>query len=1152
MAGGKELLSRAQRMLDGPPSVRAEAILLLHQVAKEFSGTSYASEAWTLLNQADRSSTDRPSEERWSVGTQRMRERLRRIHKLDQPQLIELLRDFSLQPFVMDALRSRVVEKIADLLSKWIEGANAALAAGGEPSPPISEVETLIELIPHSVKQADMAIRPLGEYRLLKHKFRLRGARKAVAAARMSWQTDEALRLLEDLGHLPPEMEAPVGELWKAYRDIVADRDALDALLGEASRIRPDRWLDLTAASEMLQKFRSLERQPQPPQPWRARAEEQAVKLVTFIEAFLRHKATEVRMLSGVAEFCRQLRDSGLDLHESRFEPRVDWFEVAWAAHEAETRRRAAQARDPNGLEEVARELRARTRNQPAFIQDLLEEQAQAFEHAAEEWRRMLAGKEFDPLPLDGWAVPEAFREQCAQYREYLRQIEEAGRQIDSTIGTDPTPRAILDDVLGLAKEILDQRPDHKQALQLKDRALKLREAFFYDQALRRLDVDGFMRQCGQRPPKIYADLAKHREHLERLTALAQQIGFDDSDGAATWWDSWLAAKRAVEPCTPPSLRRALEEHEEIAIKEWDRLVREQLTARTPPDPENLLRMAETIRMRSAHRYLGEQVVALQQRAYIALLEAYLERHAWYSARKPADGGAAREVLEKCRGYLDQLRDLGEDDPGFVRARMLFEVRQAEMQGLDSIVELLDDRFYLVRSLGNEVHELVLVAVEEAWEKREAGHLDRLVIVVNAMLTDQVPLGVKAKLEEWTAWIRLEKSLRQNPARTAVVEFGKYLDRLRADVQGRGSSGGGVADHRVRRLRRLWEEWKEMKNLQEQAWAGRALRAVDPRLVPGADDPASPLAEQSNALAERARSDLRSRKTIEAEDLEAWRSQLSQEIDVWKNSNGNLDLLPFATESLSVPVELERAARTVQQIGKILEGLRDIQSVDLREDRHRYQLELLAGQLREPDLEEMEFSPEATAVVDRWRALTKLNRDGYIAGRIHKLLAKCRETPEAVAEQPKVFNELFHSLETMVQEFKATKAVGKPMWRLVSEEYCQEVYRDAGIRADLITPPDLAELVSVVQSLDQEHQRFLDAAKRLWEIRPPHMPVGAEFSPEAYPGLLKEFPQTPPRSRITWLLFKQTLAREPYIDILRQARDLLPAWLYEDLLGAAS
>lgn len=1033
-----------------------------------------------------------------------------------------MLQELKKRPLLATRLHSEVTGK----LRRWI----LAAVRGESEELQSRNARRLTEVI-DLISEIDIYSGELKELRQLSDSLfglNYRETARSIFEALLEWDVKEAWRLYESLKNPPEGFREDVGRLHGEIYEVRVTREKAEALFGRAPAGGPSNWIDV---NELVSFSRDVSRFLEGggiPEQWREKLRGESDKSRVAAAKFIEGRAGQAMTFKDVRDFWAEFKalepEQADELKPEPADalpaPQPEWFEAFLEFIAENVGRETAKAVGPEALDEYASGLRGQRDGMPDFVAGGIDSELSRVSGVVEAWRAMRRGEDCPAPSLLPAPVPREFeREFDETYRGRLERIKEAAAGLASA-GGQASEQAYLD-ALGVADAVLKEQPGHALAARLRDEAGQKLALLRVENAVARLDIDELIRLCephaGEWPFSYY--LENRDVLLTWFKPYAMEEPLSDWKLGPIRWMNWKTAVARLPETAPGTLRQAIDREEEKRRGEWYALLTGLNNKRLPP--QTCTEIADS---------LGE---AAEQDATLRALQKNFRRSASVSEAYQRIDAARRTdspEWDEARGIIERLDAEHPRHPDTLRLHTYFEVESAKMKGVEELSLVLRRDWGSVRECVKDAVQILLDAVELAWEKSLAGALDNLRSVSARVLdTEQEPAEQLAQLRRWEEWFAVEQAVTHEESPATLKRLLDYAKK------------GGLREEALRkRLERLERHWVAEDNLVMLSWAQQAFKSS--RL---ADDPVKRLAAESEAAGEAALSALRAKAELTLLELQNIERGLTRRETDWKNLNSYLEFTPGSAGRTS-PEKFRRALKLVRHIITILTGLAELENADLREPKHQDRFADVQGWTRDLPAAD-ETRPSATAVaarpqllklVDRLEPLTKLS---FFLDSIREAAAQARD--EDYLYKSGVLAEVSLRVRALAEKFRLAGVVGGHMWRAVSKDCGETVFRTACIFER--PPADLEELANRLDELNVKENIFRAAVNRLWDARP-RLASESGFTPEAHAEYLDQFPAARPATRRDYLYFGARLADvRPMQTVIEKSLHLLPEWVRE-------
>lgn len=1098
-----ERLQEARVLLDGTDDQHARGLALLREIARDHSGTDCARQALDVIQQVHR--PRRPAEPDPELKSYEWD--WLEIMGLTDPRLVPLLKKLKERPAIAAGLRPRVIQDIG----KWIETT----------LPTVSSEMDQRDL--RALENAGTAFSEIDAYntdeirelRNVLFGIRYQELSCQIRDAAEQWSIEECWKLFAAMQNVPRGFQEQASRLREEIYEADSFRKTAQDLINHSPKNQLAGWPDARKTTDFLKRVEQFVSTTRVPDGWARQLDEQVNNAAGLINGFLKKKAVANANISDLRSFWAEyerLDAGGLSRYVA-----VDrqWFQQCLDQVLKDERSKVEAARNPEELGRIGLRIEGEAERLPQPLSDRLEFFANEVNHLASVWKSMLAGHLFaEPVSQPNLlALPRAIKNEIPKYKAWLKQIEEAFSLIEQ--GGVPAPDETCDQAMRVAEDVLSQHPGHAYAEELKRRIRQRRLANERDRTLLKFDVERFYEliRTGGDDNGCYAGL--ERETLNSLANLARRSELSSWREAEKWWADWRVASSALPDSAPEALMQAVRNQEAIRAREWFRVL-DQVNERNDLGPEE---------HESVARSLTGELERLSLQGYYA--ELYRKAKLGFVSRHIAAG-----QFEEAR---KSLVGLDADHSETIKLQTRVDVEQARATGTDAVANVLRDNWNEVDSAyGDEAQEVLLDALERAWEENEAGALKMLRAVMGRVIQERSRSGTDlADLKRWEAWLTVEDAIKTKASLLSIDELVSYLKQARP--------GDSVFPRRLGRLVAHWQEHADIKML---AWAYQAFSPFAPSVLPG-PDPAEELVKRSDQVADRILKTIAEREDLGLVDLRSLQDELTREQHEWKDLGDFFDRLQHGPKKRHQPSEtFTRAALLVEGLVGIFVTLERLNEADLREESNGARL-AEARLLLKRKFKSFAIQGRVLDQVERLEYLKEV--PGFEpASSIVEIASKCGSGDLGDVFNLRLFPELAEKVRGIAHRFELARAVAGPMWKKVSEECSRMVDENAGILLPPLLPADLNALADRIDLLGAEERAFAEAIEELKKNEPP-VPVEGVFNPEQHLDYLSLFPKRPPGSKKVYRRFDRFAARLSTRAILQQSRRHLPAWIQEYL-----
>ncbi len=1100
---------------------REKALEIIRGIVSEADGTAIAQKAREILEKSER---PRREEERDPV-LEGYSRRWSGVQGLTDPNIVRLLRELKEQTGVAVRLRSTVVRDI----KKWIELVLPKITEGLPPR----EVHTLNEFVTEVSKIDAYRVDEIVPLRRSLFLLQYRELRQRIDEALDRWAMEDAWRLHAQLTPTPVEFKTEVLQLQERIYKVERFRQSVEESLAQMSRKAqatwPATWLDLRMLANSLRNSSGYLAQNRLPSDWRQQVEEAIDRGMLAARTFLEKQTLLAVDSRGLREFWAQYRELELAEIGDGLAPNEDWFRNSLDSIVKDAQAEVADAATPDQLKAISRKLTERSDGLPPLVADRMRKLADEIRVVTANWLAMISGEEFDASATgtSGLPAPDRFVKAAPDYRAHLDRINQALGAIESDAA--PTEADYREGVR-VAKLVLARVGNHSSAIKLQREAERGILCWRLDEALRGWRIEEFLtRTRVDEAEGVYRDLALNPAALRELAKLAGQVEIQGWLDAADWWKGWRERKKQLpqpESDWPDSLRLAVRQQEARRRDQWYGALAILIGADL--SPEEAQQAAES---------LGHELQSLSLQGYYRTL-----------MRKAATGRADRYIdnkqFEKAAAEIAALDEYHEET---LRLRTRLNVEEARTRSVSETANVLFREWHNVARYLPNADQILLDTVQRAWEKEETESLKNLRMVLDravAFFTTGGSDSARAgQLREWAEWLKVEQAIRSGQSLQSVNQMADYLRRAESNDR----SGY------KQRLERLARHWQTSGNTVMLAWAYQAFNRFDPSILPSPRDPVEDLIAEGAQVAKRSLDAIRSMgagvdsvedagnpdgtRRLRA-DVEKLTVALRGHQGKWNELNHYLDLLHYEEHHREPSTEFTGVQRLSESLLKTLEDLDGLRDADWRRDETLETLDAVRRTMMS-EFGGFAMQQKILARIEHWDPLTRLR---FLESRMTEAAELCDSDSPIEIYEERHFADLKRWIGELIGVLTQTGADSWRMWEIASAEYCELVYKKAGILTPKIQPPDLHELAKCVDRLMKEEPEFKRKIEELTEQRP-NVPAHGNFDPQRHPDYLERLPKQPPGSRKVYRRFDRFAMGGPMQTILKQSRAYLPAWV---------
>ncbi|MDQ3802320.1 MAG: hypothetical protein M3416_00465 [Acidobacteriota bacterium] len=1096
----RDLLSKARVLVqDADPQVRQNGLSILRRLGDG----AFAKEAGELLCQYGAEPlVDRDKE------VVEFREYLAPVDSLTHAKLLALIKQAKNNSMLATQVRHAFVSKLKQLIDR-----TSGRAVDSYDENDIAHFRRVIEAV-KEIEIYEAELHPsLVKLRAVELKFRLHHDRPHIDRAMRetgdvsrAWEVIDLVTAdggLEEAGDEGPGGMSEVGEWVEQLKGEIsrvqcAIRDA-ESLAKRAEQLPAEvgSWAEAKETLRFYEEAERFLRERKPPEKHQQALAPALEQSRSAVRVFLEAQAESAATFDDLRLYWKEYHS--LPEQGREFEVSADWFGAFGRSLRQRTQERLGAAESPADVGRWHDELKRDSFGLPpglAFVNDLLK----GLEQVIASWETMRGGGAFR-LPA-GITLPARFAAESEEFREKLERIERATERLDAldVAGNE----AALQEIAGEAERILAEVPGHALARQLK-RAAELKVVSSnVEQAVRRWDIEELARLVdsaeGFKDGYFYE---RNLETLKALQQLARRPAFADWEKAAGWWDKWLREKKGLLMETPAVLTEAFRSVEAARQAEWlgvlDGLKNAELDAAVCENIADSLRVVTE---------------GLDLRAYQDLF-----RRKGVLAR--AQGKIAAGEWDEARALLAELGTNSEAE----RLHTVLRVEEAKAGGVMNWAAALSQHWGNIQRHLDSPENLLLEAVETAWSQgQDAALWEYLLPVMDRVVgySREADSAALHGLRQWREWLQLEQELFQPGAEHSLKSLYRYTrDNSQSDPLF------------AQRQARLVAHWRREQNLVPLVWA----QVVWGKPAVG-DKPLHELIYAAAGAAQQVMQQLGERDDLTPTVVADLLDELVQKEVLFKRVRDVLELSGNRENKARPPEEFVRALGQVKMLLGAMQTLDNSTKVDLRGQKAAEEFRLVSFNLQKNLRGMPPVRKRLLALADSLEPLTNLK---VIEDHIHEAATACGDDESWFKEN--LFDELKRKLAALCERFEKAELVDRPMWREVSAEYCELVFRKACLLSPGPDPADLRALLEEVERLHREELIFREQINGLWKQRPP-VGAGAGSVGTEHERYFSRFPAEPPRSRRDYLYFEHVFAgHDDGKAILRAGQQRLPAWI---------
>lgn len=911
------------------------------------------------------------------------------------------------------------------------------------------------------------------------------------------WEINEAWSLSKQLDDPPSEFRNSVDDLHKRIFDTASVVQNGQALLQRKPSSTPATWTAVAQLIRHIQRLSAFRKNEKVPASILSQLDSDYEEGVKATEGFFKTRAAATSTFEGVREFFAELNSIGAPVDDPSWVPVKEWFKAFLDRTIANTKNRLKKASNHEEVQVIHDELKKERLDLPQTITETLDELMTDLGNVQTKWVKMRSGDDFDVVKPAVLALPTVFKKEAKCFNGYLSEIKDGFTKLQTESGQELEP--LYQSVLAIAEKVLNAQPEHALALKLKERVQRKILTLRIEEVLAQWQLSELFALCKQydTKPECRYFIANETVIRDWLGPVVTQDEFFDWERAPLWWANFRSAEKRLPKPIAKELDNALQREEDRRRIQWHGLLEKLLSQDLPASESEAI------------------AASLQEELELSDLEGYQKRF----EHKAAIGHAYLHIEAGDWPAAERIINGLHEDPGVQKLKLRFEVEQARHSDPAALASILQNKWETIaKCYPSPVYELLLEAINEAWEQEMVDVLATLRIVAAKVLaTDKnIPIAYKKEIASWDQWFRIEEELVKLESTSALKELLAYNSEhkdLGPKLQGR--------------IERLVRRWQEQDNLVLLIWAVNEFHIVL------AENPVEKFQSESINLADGIRVKLEERADLTRDDIVEMDRDLRAKAEQWRKLDGYLDLLRKADRP-SMPDVLQKTKKQVGILLTVLSELDELKASDLRNEHNK--LEAVDFRLQENLEREVALRKPLMAEVARLEPLTKLDS---LLNHIDNAIRRCRQQEDLY--EAGVFLNVATLIKKLIAVFELAQARGLPTWEIGSEEYCRKVYKIGCIKGAI--PPNLETLAQNLEKQEAREVRFRSTVDRLWDEKPV-VGSGGTIRPENYATYYRLFPAAAPMSWREYAYFEDRYAaNETVRSILEKSRDRLPPWV---------
>lgn len=997
-----------------------------------------------------------------------------------------------------------------------------------------------------------------------------------IQAVLANWLIDKAWHLFNALP--PTELQDEVATLKQEITEVDHDVRVLNRRLEQFKEIPPKpfqkggmTWAEMRRLVEQkpaLQQFQPQSHYPIPTDK-QQQIQECLARFSAYVSTFLANEAQKCRDLQDIREFWKQClktdtfapSDSIRQEETDTIAPsdsirqeassdsirqeeassdsfrQVPWFNDVVEAHKKENDNVIRLASTAEELDNIGLRLQNESECLPPSIEAGLKLRALAVFELAEIWRTVITGENFSILEKDLVAIPEAFQNDISRYQTIWEQLDNISQRLHPA--TDYPTAEDFQWATGQLTEILKNYPTHKRALRLQAEVAQSSQQHRFDVALQKWDIVGFLTDCQHTNPdgavRHYLKLAEYEKELYQLNQLAKAEKFSNMSDAKAWWTTWKSAIQILSPKAaelPATFWDQVEAVEEQRRAEWFKLS-ETLLADTQATAADYHKAASTISicLDDPVAYFRQYYNEFTRKAYFKETEGYINANNWQAAQQS----------------LAQFKQSGGTEEEGQRLTILLDIRQKQAENPSALANRLWDNWrYVHRYLAPEdISDLLYVAIKENWRNYADERLSKLETLASRLASEQM----SEPLRWWIEWLEIEKQLEILP-NAALPKGGiNAIERLAKFVL--APNQGKVAAELRKPLERLAKSWQRVhkssatRKILPFIWLYQSSEHIQPPLISDATDPLTQFTQQSEQSVAQIEANLKNATMLSETKLLTALDEVKSVLEQWQTLEDYFESLPYQTSHHPVkPALFNDVQNRIDKLLSVQRELVYLEEADIRQFNNKKKLEgsryYLSTQLQhfgvQPDL--LKRVEELLSLKDIHHEYKNFERAGF----------RCGSCASNDLDTPHLFEKMGNHLKAVMAVFEKANVVERGMWRYLSQECDDFVRQEAGVLVAPSATPDLRELLTLLQTLEEEESSFRN---NIWEVgrAAPDVPTGGtlDCTRPLYQPFFNKFPSQAPRTRRGYCLFERVVKVEPCYTILLQCQEQVPGWVRDFL-----
>jgi hypothetical protein len=934
-----------------------------------------------------------------------------------------------------------------------------------------------------------------------------------------AWDDQEAWRQLDLLEDAPADLAETVGALRERIYAMCNVKQKVEALLHHWPQSVPTSWADVGALVRSPEEAFKIHQEHYIPQQWDKQLKERTEKALDLAGQFLMERAKAVSSISDVRRFWENYQNLSLSRIHDELKPQGQWFQ-RFLEH---TRNRVSldvqRAENPQALDVISTRLLKEKAELPTFINSEGGWLLSNVMSVSAAWDAMVTGADFAVPDSTQLPLPQQFVNDTAIYSEWLDQIQTAFAKLE--VVDEHLSEELYREALGVAQSVLDQKPDHLLATQLKEKAnfgiarLQVDSALSVWDFTRLIELSKTLRE-----KPAFGYFVDNEEELRLwLEPYVNREKLTTWEGAQLWWANWKTAVGKIPRQPPDSLMKAMRREEEKRRDEWAEVLGELINQDLAP--EECEEIADSLKEGSESLHVQSFQQSFRLKADVGKADRCITNREWDEAQR----------------IIGSLDENYHDTRTIRRLKLRLEVERAKEAGVDALAKVLKSEWGIFKSSFDDPLALLINAIEDAWREERDEAIVILGEVARRELTREHESNPQLEqIRQWHDWFMVEQAIKSDESATSLRQLISYIKNHKqseAMLQ--------------KRIERLVHQWQKQRSLVMLALVDQMFDWVSL-----AQDPEEILKEDSDKTSVRVLDRIERQADIELEQLLTLQQEVSVVDTAWRTLaeyrnlvKQSLNLTTQVSPRLRPSKRFEEAKLLLGHLIKVKTDLAELVNADLRQPMNKEKLDVVIAILQRELPSNVRSREKLLTQATRLEPLSKLNS---IENNIVNYARLCGSERDVDFYEPGAFTNLAGKLRELIGRFHEAQLVqqkGQPsqMWRIVSEEYTRKVYELACIYAPRPPGADLKRLAAKMDELDKQERKFRDLMDKIWNAKP-SLGADSTFNPGQHDGFLKNFPQTPPLSRRDYLFFKYRCAEaEPLKNIISQSRDKLPAWI---------